>query len=62
MFKKIGIIGARNNEIAIKQKDFLVKKYQFCDLTHSHKNVNDCDLIVAVGGDGLMLHLLPLGS
>ncbi|NBX52197.1 MAG: NAD kinase [Proteobacteria bacterium] len=58
MFKNIGIIGAKNNDLALKQKDLLVQKYNFQDLTLSHQNIGDCDLIIAVGGDGLMLHLL----
>ena len=58
MFKKIGIIGAKNNETALQKKDILLKKYNFIDLTFSHENNHQCDLIIAIGGDGLMLHLL----
>ena len=58
MSKKIAIIAAKNNPEAIATKDILVKKYDFSDFTNDHKNPQGIDLIVAVGGDGLMLHLL----
>jgi NAD+ kinase len=58
MFKKIAIIAAKNNKLALEQKDILRKKYGFIDLTSNHKNAENIDLIVALGGDGLMLHLL----
>jgi len=58
MFKKIGIVGAKNNEIALQKKDILLNKYNFIDLSHSFENFHQCDLIIAIGGDGLMLHLL----
>jgi NAD+ kinase len=56
--KNIAIIAARNNSDAIVKKDLLVKKYQFIDLTQDHKNIDGIQTIIAVGGDGLMLHLL----
>jgi NAD+ kinase len=58
MFKNICIIAAKNNPNAIQKKDFLVKKYGFKDLTNNHRDADNADLIIAVGGDGLMLHLL----
>jgi len=58
MFKNICIIAAKNNDLAYQKKDLLIKKYGFQDLTHNHENIDDFDLIIAVGGDGLMLHLL----
>jgi len=58
MFKNICIIAAKNNDLAYQKKDFLIKKYGFQDLTFDHRNIDDFDLIIAIGGDGLMLHLL----
>ncbi|MFM7702563.1 MAG: NAD(+)/NADH kinase, partial [Alphaproteobacteria bacterium] len=58
MFKNICVIGAKNNEKALAIKNSIVKKYNFLDATENHKNLINCDLIIAVGGDGLMLHLL----
>ncbi len=58
MFKKIAVIAAKNNKLALEKKDILCKKYGFIDLTENHKNAENIDLIVALGGDGLMLHLL----
>lgn len=56
--KKIAVIAARNNAKALETKDFMIKKYSFTDLTNDHKNISGIDLVVAIGGDGLMLHLL----
>lgn len=63
MYKKIAIIAAKKNQEAEDKKNFLVKKFGFSDLSLNHQNVvnsaNDYyDLVIAVGGDGLMLHLL----
>jgi len=58
MFKNICVIGAKNNEKALAIKNSIVEKYNFFDATENHKNLINCDLIIAVGGDGLMLHLL----
>jgi NAD+ kinase len=58
MYKNIAIIAAKNNIEAIKKKDVLVKKYDFKDITTDHKKIADSDLVIAVGGDGLMLHML----
>jgi NAD+ kinase len=57
-YKNIGVIAAKANEEAIKTKNKIVKKYNFCDFTDSHKNIDNIDLIIAFGGDGLMLKLL----
>ncbi len=57
-YKNIAIIAAKDNEEAVSKKDLLVKKYNFTDLTSNHSNLQNIDLVVAIGGDGLMLHLL----
>jgi NAD+ kinase len=57
-YKNIAIIAARSNPKAIEKKDSLVKEYGFKDITPNHKEVVGIDLVIAVGGDGLMLHLL----
>jgi len=60
-FEKIAIIAAENNQQAIKVKEEILKKNpNFADLTLNLKSCNLCtfNLIIAVGGDGLMLHLL----
>lgn len=56
--QKIAIIAAKNNSEAASRKDALVKKFGFKDLTSDHKKTDGIDLVIAVGGDGLMLHLL----
>ncbi len=58
MFKKISVIAAKSNAKAIAIKDKLVAKYGFFDLTLDHQKFVEFDLVVAVGGDGLMLHLM----
>ena len=58
MTKKIAVIAAKNNPDAAAKKDLLVAKYGLTDLTQNHKNVTGIDILVAIGGDGLMLHLL----
>ena len=58
MTKKIAVIAAKNNTDAAAKKDLLVAKYGLTDLTQNHKNVTGIDIVVAIGGDGLMLHLL----
>lgn len=57
-YNNIAIIGAKNNPDALAKKDLLIKEYNFVDLTLNHQNIKNIDLIIAVGGDGLMLHLL----
>jgi len=57
-FKKIAIIAGKSNNQAIEVKDYLIKKYNFIDITIDDKNIEVVDLILVVGGDGLMLHLL----
>ncbi len=57
-YKNIAVIAAKKNEEAIKIKDALVKEFSFKDITPNHKEIADVDLVIAIGGDGLMLHLL----
>ncbi len=56
--KKIAVIAAKNNPYAAERKRILVEKYQFIDLSSNHNDTAGIDLVVAIGGDGLMLHLL----
>ncbi len=58
MYNKIAIIAALSNKKAISIKDSLVKKYSFVDLTKNNIKPKGFDLIIAIGGDGLILHLL----
>lgn len=59
-YKKIGIISSDNKQ-AISRKKELIKKYQLIDLKlDANTKFSNCDLIIALGGDGLMLHLLHL--
>jgi len=53
---KIGIIAAHNNVKALELQLALINKYNFCDLNRN-QNAN-IDVVIAIGGDGLMLHLL----
>lgn len=55
-YQNIALISDENNKIACKKKEKLIKKYGFIDLDNN-KNQNP-DLIIALGGDGTMLHLL----
>ncbi len=57
-YNNIAIIAALKNEKAIVIKNELVSKYNFLDLTNNNISATDFDLIIAIGGDGLMLHLL----
>ncbi len=57
-YHNISVIAAKNNNEAIERKNFLVKKYGFKDITFDHKKIGETDLVIAIGGDGLMLHLL----
>ena len=54
-YKNIGIIASKE-EKAIAEKSRLIKKYNFIDCAENHNQ--KLDLIIALGGDGLMLHLL----
>lgn len=56
-YNQIGVIAASSNQKANKIKDDIIKKYKFIDLTNSSSTNNNCDLLIAIGGDGLMLHL-----
>lgn len=63
VFKKIAIVSSENKQ-AIARKKQLIKQYDLIDLTLtnigkiSNKQFAEIDLIIALGGDGLMLHLL----
>lgn len=57
-YKNIAIISAAHNKKATLIKKNLVKKYSFKDISNNHLNTKNIDLIIALGGDGLMLHLL----
>lgn len=60
-YNKIGVIAAITNKNAIEVKDNIIKQYNFSDLTNENNIINDkYDLIIAIGGDGLILHLLHL--
>ncbi len=55
---KIAVIAAKNNQEAEAKKEILVKEFGFKDLSKNHQNLDGIDTVIAVGGDGLMLHLL----
>ncbi|MFT6332536.1 MAG: NAD+ kinase [Lentimonas sp.] len=60
IYKKIAIISSKNKQAIVKKKQ-LIKKYDLIDLEpFSVKKLDEIDLIIALGGDGLMLHLLHL--
>lgn len=56
--QKIAIIAASNNKNASEKKDLLIKKYNFFDLEKNPNKTDGLDLVIALGGDGTMLHLL----
>ncbi len=56
--KNIAVIAAKNNVEALKRAKLLVQKYGFTDITANHRNTSGIELVIAIGGDGLMLHLL----
>ena len=71
--KKIATISAYHNKKALALQDFLLKHHNFINLNDNAHNftnnfandfandfANNCDLdlVIAIGGDGLMLHLL----
>lgn len=58
MSQKIAIIATTNNQNAEEKKNILIKKYGFLDLEKNSHKTDGLDLIVALGGDGTMLHLL----
>ncbi|MFT6219408.1 MAG: NAD+ kinase [Rickettsiales bacterium] len=59
-YHKIGIVSSENAQ-AIARKKQLVKKYNLIDLPlNKSSDFPQMDLIIALGGDGLMLHLLHL--
>ena len=57
-YKNIAVIAANNNAKANERKNALIKKYNFADITNDHKQIENIDLVIAIGGDGLMLYLL----
>ncbi len=58
-YKNIAVIAAKTNSSALAIKNSLVTKYNFQDFTLNHRDIgSDIDLVIAIGGDGLMLHLL----
>jgi len=58
MYKKIAVIAAKKNPEAEARKNSLVQQFGFIDLTKNHHAAIDFDLVIAIGGDGLILHLL----
>lgn len=61
-YKNIGIVSS-HSKLAVTKKKQLIKKYNLLDLdfkkiADAKNSVKDLDLIIALGGDGLMLHLL----
>ena len=57
---KIGIISSASKE-AIARKKQLIKKYNLIDLSlQKSTKLLEVDMVIALGGDGLMLHLLHL--
>ncbi len=57
-YQNIAIIAADKNKKAELIKKNLIKKYGFKDLGKNHSKIKNIDLVLALGGDGLMLHLL----
>ena len=57
-YKNIAVIAANHNANANERKNALIKKYNFTDITNDHKQIENIDLVIAIGGDGLMLYLL----
>lgn len=55
-FDKIGIIASRNREDAQKALKALKAKYDLIDL--SPETAPDLDVVVVLGGDGFMLHVM----
>ncbi len=57
-YKNIAVVAAKKNLEASRIKEILVNKFSFIDLSDNHSLISNIDLVVAIGGDGLMLHLL----
>jgi NAD+ kinase len=57
-YKNIAVIAANHNASANEHKNALIKKYSFTDITNDHQKIENIDLVIAIGGDGLMLYLL----
>lgn len=58
MTNKIAVIAAKNNRDAEEKKNLLVQKFGFTDLSSNHQNFDGIEKVIAIGGDGLMLHVL----
>lgn len=58
-FNNIAIICASNNNEALQQKNSLIAKYNFIDFGDvDNIKATTCDLLIVLGGDGALLHLL----
>lgn len=58
-YSNISIVSASKNQKALAQKQLLIDKYSFFDSgTVDNFIRSDSDLIIALGGDGTLLHLL----
>lgn len=57
-YQKVAIISANNNSDAEEKKNILIKKYNFTDLNKLGTYSPEFDLIIVLGGDGMMLHLM----
>ena len=57
-YKNIAIIAANDNKEALERKNQLIHKYNFTDISLDEQKIDGFDLLIAIGGDGLMLRLL----
>jgi NAD+ kinase len=57
-YRNIAVIAAKNNSNALAKKALLIQKYGFQDFEFSGQKISKIDLLIAIGGDGLMLRLL----
>lgn len=57
-YQKIGLIAVKDNPEITKYKEKLIAEYGFLDGSKIKFHPGQVDLIIALGGDGLMLHLL----
>ncbi len=55
-FKKIALFSSPKNEVALARKKYLIDKYNFTDF--NKRQPPETELIIVLGGDGTMLHLL----
>lgn len=57
--KRLAIICASNNNLALQQKESLIAKYNLIDFGDvDNIKPSPCDLLIVLGGDGSLLHLL----